>query len=93
MENLDKMLERLYHRIQQGKTDYGDYLLVKSLVRELLYIKESVSTIDKIYNPYFGSDNLCACGHPYYRHFDSYDDNYPVGCKYCECMTWKKPKE
>lgn len=25
------------------------------------------------------------CGHPYERHFDGYEDNAPVGCKYCRC--------
>lgn len=28
---------------------------------------------------------LCQCGHPYERHFDSYEKMSPVGCKYCEC--------
>lgn len=27
------------------------------------------------YNPNYGDDRVCKCGHPYYRHFDSYDDN------------------
>lgn len=30
----------------------------------------------------------CKCGDPYYRHFDSYDNMAPVGCKYCECDTF-----
>ena len=33
-------------------------------------------------------DELCVCGHPYHRHFDSWDDNYPIGCKYCYRMTF-----
>lgn len=46
------------------------------------------------YDPSFGDDKICACGHPYYRHFDTYDDMYPVGCKYCyDCLTFKDPKE
>jgi hypothetical protein len=43
---------------------------------------------ERTYDAGFGDDRLCACGHPYYRHFDSYDDMHPVGCKYCECGTW-----
>jgi DNA-directed RNA polymerase subunit RPC12/RpoP len=31
------------------------------------------------------------CGHPYYRHFDSYENNRPVGCKYCECRIFQEP--
>ncbi len=35
------------------------------------------------YDPNFGDEKVCKCGHPYHRHFDSYEDNEPVGCKYC----------
>ncbi len=49
------------------------------------------------YNPQFGDEKECvavdpetgeACGHPYYRHFDTYEDMLPVGCKYCGCRTF-----
>lgn len=39
----------------------------------------------KGYDNKYGDDKLCACGHPYYRHFDWMDGNAPVGCKYCAC--------
>lgn len=42
------------------------------------------------YNPCYGDDRICKCGHPYYRHFDSYDNNAPVGCKYCDCCTFEE---
>jgi hypothetical protein len=42
------------------------------------------------YNPCYGDDRICKCGHPYYRHFDSYDNNAPVGCKYCDCRTFEE---
>ncbi len=35
------------------------------------------------YDPNYGDNKLCKCGHPYHRHFDSYEDMSPVGCKYC----------
>lgn len=35
------------------------------------------------YDPMFGDERLCLCGHPYYRHFDTYEEMSPVGCKYC----------
>jgi hypothetical protein len=37
------------------------------------------------YNPEYGDHRECQCGHSYYRHFDGYEDNAPVGCKYCPC--------
>ena len=36
-----------------------------------------------LYDPTFGDDVECECGHAYYRHFDTYEDMAPVGCKYC----------
>lgn len=36
-----------------------------------------------IYDENYGDKKLCKCGHPYYRHFDTYDDMKNVGCKYC----------
>ena len=39
----------------------------------------------QVYNPEFGDQKLCKCGHPYYRHFDTYEDMRAVGCKYCGC--------
>lgn len=40
------------------------------------------------YNPNYGDDRLCVCGHPYHRHFDPYENMENVGCKYrgsCGC--------
>jgi len=36
-----------------------------------------------LYDPNFGDEVECECGHPYYRHFDTYEEMSPVGCKYC----------
>jgi hypothetical protein len=46
--------------------------------------------IDRFYNPNYGDARICKCGHAYYRHFDSYEENAPVGCKYCHCRTFKE---
>lgn len=40
------------------------------------------------YNPEYGDDRVCKCGHKYYRHFDGYEGWAPVGCKYCACGTF-----
>jgi len=49
------------------------------------------SQLNAAYDPEFGDDTICACGHVYYRHFDSYEKMLPVGCKYCDCTQWRKP--
>lgn len=54
------------------------------------YLEET--TVERVWNPDFPQNAICDCGHPYHRHFDSYDyDNYPAGCKYCPCNEWRKP--
>ena len=42
------------------------------------------------YNPEFGDDKVCKCGHSYYRHFDSYEKMDNVGCKYCQCHNFEE---
>lgn len=48
--------------------------------------------IDGKYNPNYGDNRICNCGHVYERHFDSYEDNEAVGCKYCNCFEFKEMK-
>lgn len=58
--------------------------LVKKIVRRV-----------KVYNPNYGDNRMCTCGHVYYRHFDSYDDMANVGCKYqgwCGCNGFEEQK-
>lgn len=57
-----------------------------------------IKIIKKVYNPDYGDDRECQCGHKYYRHFDTYEEMRNVGCKYCGCddfveMTPEKEKE
>ena len=47
-------------------------------------------TFGRKYNPTYGDDRICKCGDPYYRHFDTYDDMYPCGCKYCNCHEFEE---
>lgn len=53
--------------------------------KELPYLEYEYKVIKKIYNPNYGDNRVCICGHPYYRHFDTYENMYPCGCKYCSC--------
>ncbi len=47
------------------------------------YIIKIVREEVHLYNPEYGNDRVCKCGHPYYRHFDTYEQMYNCGCKYC----------
>lgn len=49
-------------------------------------VKEVVRTA-RLFNPEYGNDRVCMCGHTYERHFDFYEepDMQDVGCKYCPC--------
>lgn len=61
----------------------------RGMVRNLL----SKVTVNG-YAPYdgsFGDNKVCKCGHVYYRHFDTYEDMRPVGCKYCGCDHYEEP--
>ena len=62
------------------------------------YLEITVTEIIKVYNPEYGDDRICQCGHKYYRHFDTYEEMSNVGCKYCGCsdfveMTPEKEEE
>lgn len=54
------------------------------------YIIQYQLQIDYLYNPNYGDDRECVCGHPYYRHFDPYENNEAVGCKYCQCWQFEE---
>lgn len=55
---------------------------------QMPYLVTERIVIDLAYNPEYGDHRLCACGHTYDRHFDSYEDMEPVGCKYCGCFEF-----
>ena len=79
--------------------DLGEFLTLMEILQgkasapeQLPYIEETVTTVVRKYNPKYGDERLCKCGHTYDRHFDSYDDMSPVGCKYCSCHTFVERK-
>lgn len=55
---------------------------------QLPYIITERIVIDMEYNPNYGDHRKCTCGHDYERHFDSYENMEPVGCKYCGCFEF-----
>jgi len=54
------------------------------------YVIIEVVIQNKMYNPKYGDQRICKCGHTYYRHFDPYEDMDNIGCKYCECMEFEE---
>lgn len=65
------------------------------LIRQhVTLLKREKGKLSAILNPYFtyipdfGDARLCVCGHEYHRHFDSYENMEPCGCKYCSCRTF-----
>lgn len=62
-------------------------------IPQLPYIETRVEKIERSYNPQYGDDRICVCGHPYYRHFDTYEQMDPYGCKYCACYYFAEKVE
>jgi hypothetical protein len=54
------------------------------------YIETLGLKIKLQYNPKYGDHRECNCGHPYHRHFDSYEEMSVVGCKYCGCFIFQE---
>jgi hypothetical protein len=52
------------------------------------YIESANIIVEQNYNPVYGDDRICICGHPYHRHFDSFENMKNVGCKYCDCYDF-----
>ena len=57
------------------------------------YLFEEIVVKKRYYNPDYGDHRKCICGHPYHRHFDSYENMYACGCKYCDCYVFMQAKE
>ena len=52
------------------------------------YLEYEYKVVQKMYNPSYGDNRKCICGHSYYRHFDSYENMETCGCKYCGCQEF-----
>lgn len=59
------------------------------------YILKTITRTVRLYNPKFGDNRKCICGHAYERHFDGYEDEdeADVGCKYCACCNFVERSE
>lgn len=89
-DNLDRNIEDVVDQLDPSKIDHAITQCqntIKHGNRPYIINIESVNT-HYGYNPKFGDDRECVCGHPYYRHFDTYENMYPIGCKYCGCSEF-----
>lgn len=57
-------------------------------MEQLVYLEGETIIQHREYNPDYGDNRVCICGHSYYRHFDSYNDMENTGCKYCLCTEF-----
>jgi len=80
-----KMLVSLYETEQKG-------VHVVQKEEQPYFITKTIET-HYGHNPKYGDDRICECGHPYYRHFDTYEQMAAVGCKYCGCYEFKEDKQ
>ena len=89
-ESLSILLSEI--TLMVGAENFQD---AKRIIRNMVqYLKDdevAPNQVPDVYDPNFGDDRPCKCGHPYYRHFDSYENMDPVGCKYCPCGSWEAP--
>ena len=77
-----------------------DLVRLKELLDEPIRVvglfRAAIERFEKTqYDPVFGDDKKCECGHIYYRHFDPFENMSDVGCKYCsyaECEGFKEAK-
>jgi hypothetical protein len=75
---------------------YKDEVLSEKVINDkgpYIVIEKIEKTYKYKYNKDYGDDKECECGHSYYRHFDSWEDMFPCGCKYCGCREFKEKKE
>lgn len=81
----------------EPKTEFGR--MIKDAItppkidpRNSPYIEKQIITVVRLYNPDYGDNRVCVCGHTYVRHFDTYEDpdHQDVGCKYCGCCDFKE---
>lgn len=81
------MIDKIYD-------DNGNEIISEEVIGsdESVYLEvtRTVKYTTKKYNPKYGDNRLCVCGHEYYRHFDSWEDMYPCGCKYCSCDHFRE---
>jgi hypothetical protein len=93
MKQLDDYFKNITKEQLLKDLEECDCLHLVEDVKEAPYISAIEISKNRKYNPHYGDNRVCECNHVYYRHFDSYENNYPCGCKYCQCDTFKEKVE
>jgi len=87
------LTEETYLEMKRLVKEYEDRKLDSSNAdTEQPYLYSANIETERQYNPKYGNDRICKCGHPYHRHFDNYEEMEAVGCKYCQCWEFEKAK-
>ena len=87
------MTEETYFKMKELIAKHeAEQLNIHNVVNcvEQPYLKVVTIETDKKYNPKYGNNRMCKCGHPYHRHFDSYEQMEAIGCKYCGCYDFEE---
>ena len=85
-EEIKEIIDKVYKKGYE--TGFEEGVRTKKEIEENPYIIETITIQKKKYNPNYGDNRMCICGHTYYRHFDSWNDMEAVGCKYCGCSEF-----
>jgi hypothetical protein len=56
------------------------------------YLRYRRLDVVEMYNPNYGDNRMCKCGHAYARHFDLYESESAGTCKYCGCTKFEEAK-
>ena len=90
------MTEETYLEMKKLIANYESEQLKKHDISDSIeqpYIDIITIEIDRKYNPKYGDNRQCKCGHQYHRHFDSYEEMEAIGCKYCECYIFEEDNQ
>lgn len=88
-KRLDKDLEEKLKDALEG----GYVVHLMKDINTTPYLKGFEIRLVEKYNPNYGDNKICKCGHSYYRHFDTYEDMEVCGCKYCVCGGFEEKAE
>lgn len=82
--------EKTYLKMKELIVQYELEQLIGVSKQEEPYLVSYTIEKHTKYNPEYGDNRKCECGHSYYRHFDTYEGMDACGCKYCDCFTFKE---